>query len=178
MRDDGYITAEEEKAARAEKLTLRKRSATEVVQADFFAEEVRRNLLAAYGEKGLYESGLTVMTTLVPALQEVADQALRDGLIAYDRRHGWRGPYAKIADVKEGSGWEEEFARLAQRRPLFGPPTWQLAVVTKVDAQSATIAGLRGRRRGHHSLRRDAVGPARPSPTSGSAARPAGRPTS
>ena len=142
MRDDGYITADEEKAAKAEKLTLRKRSATEVVQADFFAEEVRRNLLAAYGEKGLYESGLTVMTTLVPAIQEIADQALREGLIAYDRRHGWRGPYAKIADVKEGSGWEDEFARLVQRRPLFGLPTWQLAVVTKVEAQSATIAGL------------------------------------
>jgi penicillin-binding protein 1A len=142
MRDDGYITAEEEKAARAEKLVLRKRSATEVVQADFFAEEVRRNLLAAYGEKGLYESGLTVMTTLVPAIQEIADQALREGLIAYDRRHGWRGPYAKISDVKEGSGWEDEFARLVQRRPLYGMPTWQLAVVTKVEAQSATIAGL------------------------------------
>ena len=142
MRDDGYITAEEEKAARAEKLTVRKRSATEVVQADFFAEEVRRNLLAAYGEKGLYESGLTVMTTLVPAIQEIADRALREGLIAYDRRHGWRGPYAKIADVKEGSGWEDEFARLVQRRPLYGLPTWQLAVVTKVEAQSATIAGL------------------------------------
>jgi penicillin-binding protein 1A len=142
MRDDGYITADEEKAAKAEKLTLRKRSATETVQADFFAEEVRRNLLAAYGEKGLYESGLTVMTTLDPAIQEIADQALREGLIAYDRRHGWRGPYAKIADVKEGSGWEEELARLAQRRPLYGPATWQLAVVTKVEAQSATIAGL------------------------------------
>src|SRR6187549_3007683 len=142
MRDDGYITADEEKAARAEKLTLRKRSATEVVQADFFAEEVRRNLLAAYGEKGLYESGLTVMTTLVPAIQDIADQALREGLIAYDRRHGWRGPWAKIADVKEGSNWEEEFGRIVQRRPLYGPPGWQLAVVTKVEAQSATIAGL------------------------------------
>src|SRR4051812_8260478 len=142
MRDDGYITAEEEKAAKAEKLTLRKRAPAEVVTADYFAEEVRRNLLAAYGEKSLYESGLTVLTTLDPAIQEVADQALREGLIAYDRRHGWRGPYAKIADVKEGSNWEEEFGRIAQRRPLYGPPTWQLAVVTKVEAQSATIAGL------------------------------------
>jgi penicillin-binding protein 1A len=38
--------------------------------------------------------------------------------------------------------WEEEFARIAQRRPLFGPPGWQLAVVTKVEAQSVSIAGL------------------------------------
>ncbi|WP_296383007.1 penicillin-binding protein 1A [Reyranella sp.] len=142
MRDDGYITSEEEKQAKAEKLTLRKRAPTEVVTADFFAEEVRRNLIAAYGEKALYESGLTVMTTLDPKIQEIADQALREGLIAYDRRHGWRGPWAKIADMKEGSNWEEEFARIAQRKPLFGPPGWQLAVVTKIEATSASIAGL------------------------------------
>ena len=139
MQEDGYITAAEAQAARAEKLQLRKRSNTETAQADFFAEEVRRNLLAAYGEKGLYEGGLTVSTTLDPAVQAVADTALRDGLIGYDRRHGWRGPYAKIPDM---SVWEEEFARIVQRRPLFGPPDWQLAVVSKVDAQSVQIVGL------------------------------------
>ena len=139
MLEDGYITSAEMQQAKAEKLQLRRRGATEVVQADFFAEEVRRNLLAAYGEKGLYEGGLTVSTTLDPAIQAVADKALRDGLIAYDLRHGWRGPYAKIADM---SLWEEEFARIAQRRPLAGPPGWQLAVVTKVDPQSVSVAGL------------------------------------
>ena len=139
MLEDGYISAAEMQQAKAEKLQLRRRGATEIVQADFFAEEVRRNLLAAYGEKGLYEGGLTVSTTLDPAIQAVADKSLREGLIAYDRRHGWRGPYAKIADM---AVWEEEFARIAQRRPLFGPPGWQLAVVTKVEAQSASIAGL------------------------------------
>jgi penicillin-binding protein 1A len=136
MQEDGYITAAEAQAAKTERLQLRHRSATEVVQADFFAEEVRRNLLAAYGEKGLYEGGLTVRTTLDPAMQTIADAALRDGLIAYDRRHGWRGPHAKISDM---SAWEEELARVAQRRPLFGPPAWQLAVVTKVDAQSVQL---------------------------------------
>ena len=142
MRADGYITAEEEAAAKKEKLVLRKRGATETAQADFFSEEVRRNLVAAYGEQGLYEGGLTVSTTLDPAIQKVSDEALRAGLIAYDRRHGWRGPYARIADVKEGGGWEEEFARIQQRRPLYGPDTWRLAVVTKVEATQASIAGL------------------------------------
>ena len=141
MQEDGYITAAEAQKARGEKLQLRRRSATETTTADFFAEEVRRNLMAAYGEKGLYEGGLTVSTTLDPAYQSAADTALRDGLIAYDRRHGWRGPYAKIPDM---SVWEEEFARIAQRRPLFGPPAWQLAVVSKVDAQSVQIVGLPG----------------------------------
>jgi penicillin-binding protein 1A len=140
MQDDGYITAAEAAAARAEKLQYRRRGPTEAVTADFFAEEVRRNLQAAYGDKGLYESGLTVLTTLDPKIQEVADGALRDGLISYDRRHGWRGAYAKIADMS--GSWEEEFQRIQQRRPLYGPPTWQLAVVTRVDQQAATIAGL------------------------------------
>ncbi len=139
MSEDGYITAAEAQAARAEKLQYRRRGTTEVAQADFFAEEVRRNLMAAYGEKGLYEGGLTVSTTLDPAIQTVADNALREGLIAYDRRHGWRGPYAKIPDM---TVWEEEFARIAQRRPLAGPAAWQLAVVNKVDAQSVQIVGL------------------------------------
>ncbi len=139
MMEDGYITAAEAQAAKAEKLQYRRRGATEVAQADFFAEEVRRNLMAAYGEKGLYEGGLTVSTTLDPAIQNAADTALRDGLIAYDRRHGWRGSYAKIADM---TAWEEEFARIAQRRPLAGPAAWQLAVVNKVDAQSIQIVGL------------------------------------
>jgi penicillin-binding protein 1A len=141
MQEDGYIKPAEAQAARAEKLQLRRRGATETTQADFFAEEVRRNLLAAYGEKGLYEGGLTVSTTLDPAYQSAADTALRDGLITYDRRHGWRGPYAKIPDM---SVWEEEFARIAQRRPLLGPATWQLAVVNKVEAQSVQIVGLPG----------------------------------
>jgi penicillin-binding protein 1A len=140
MQDDGYITVAEAAAARAEKLVYRKRGPTESVTADFFAEEVRRNLLAAYGDKGLYEGGLTVTTTLDPKIQEVADRSLREGLIAYDRRHGWRGPYAKIADMN--NSWEEEFARIQQRRPLYGPPTWQLAVVTKITPQAATVAGL------------------------------------
>jgi penicillin-binding protein 1A len=139
MLEDGYITQAEMQAARAEKLQLRRRGATEVVTADFFAEEVRRNLLAAYGEKGLYEGGLTVSTTLDPAIQAVADRSLREGLITYDRRHGWRGAYAKIADM---SVWEEEFARIGQRRPLFGPPGWQLAVVSKIDPQSVQLVGL------------------------------------
>jgi penicillin-binding protein 1A len=139
MRDDGYISQAEMDQAKTEKLQYRRRGNTEVVQADFFAEEVRRNLMAAYGEKGLYEGGLTVSTTLDPAIQNVADNALRDGLIVYDRRHGWRGPYAKIPDM---SVWEEEFARIAQRRPLTGPPSWQLAVVSKVEPQAVQIMGL------------------------------------
>ena len=54
-------------------------------------EEVRRELVARFGEKTVYEGGLTVRTSYTRNYQEMADKAFRDGLIAYDRRHGWRG---------------------------------------------------------------------------------------
>ncbi len=159
MLEDGYITQAEMQQAKAEKLQLRRRGNTEVVQADFFAEEVRRNLLAAYGEKGLYDGGLTVSTTLDPAIQAAADNALRDGLITYDRRHGWRGPYAKIPDM---GVWEEEFARIVQRRPLSGPAGWVLAVVSKgrspVGVAGRVACGRRRGRRGDAALCRDDLG--------------------
>ena len=178
MKDDGYITVAEEQAAKAERLTLRKRSATETAQADFFSEEVRRNLLAAYGEQGLYEGGLTVSTTLDPAIQKASDNALREGLIAYDRRHGWRGPYAKIADMKEGS-WEEEFARIQQRRPMYGPDG--LAPRRRHEGggnpgADRWIARRGWRHRRRDPVRRDAMGLRhRPQPDRGRVPQPAGQ---
>ena len=58
--------------------------------ADYFAEEVRRELVARFGEDALYKGGLTVRTTLDPRLQAIADKVLRDGLVTYDRAHGCR----------------------------------------------------------------------------------------
>src|SRR5947207_6038672 len=133
-------TSTEVAGLQAEYVVFHNAEPTEIVTADFFAEEVRRNLLSAYGEKGLYEGGLTVSTTLDPVIQQTADKALRDGLVDYDRRHGWRGPYAKIADMS--NDWEQEFARIQQRRPLNAPSSWQLAVVTAVGPQAAIIAGV------------------------------------
>lgn len=96
MTEDGVLAPGEAAQARAEPLVVRKRDDTEYVTADYFAEEVRRELLARYGEKQLYKGGLSVRTTLDPKLQEMADKALRDGLEAYDRRHGWRGAIARL----------------------------------------------------------------------------------
>src|SRR5262249_21416080 len=92
MAQDGKITPDEARLAMAEPLITRSRDEAETVRADYFAEEVRRELVERFGEDGLYKAGLSVRTTLDPRLQEIANTALRDGLMAYDRRHGWRGP--------------------------------------------------------------------------------------
>ena len=138
MLEDGHVSPAEAEAATAEELIVRDRADTEFVRADFFAEEVRRELIELYGEDQLYGGGLSVRTTLAPNLQAIADKVLRRGLIAYDRRHGWRGPVAAL-DLSEGD-WQLRLA--AVERPE-GAPEWDLAVVLEVGSKTATV-GLEG----------------------------------
>jgi len=142
MAEDGYVTDQAAEAAKAEPIELRRRDPEETVRADYFAEEVRRELFARYGEAGLYKGGLSVRTTLEPKLQAIADRVLRQGLIAYDRHHGWRGPLSKGAATKDWGA-----ASLAALAVPPGAADWQLAVVLKLDEQGADI-GLKGGGRG------------------------------
>ena len=139
MAEDGRITGEQAEAAWAEPLTVRQRDDTEFVTAQWFSEEVRRRLVERYGEKALYEGGLSVRTTLQPRLQKIADETLRAGLRAYDRRHGWRGPVARIA---AGGGWQAALAGVP--RPA-GLGDWELAVVRELAAGAASIGLADGR---------------------------------
>jgi penicillin-binding protein 1A len=133
--EDGFISEAEAASAKAEPLVVRIREAIEEVQADYFAEEVRRELIGLYGEEGLYEGGLSVRTTLDPHLQEIAQRALREGLMSYDRRHGWRGPLAQI-ELPEDATWSHLLPE--QPRPL-GVEDWALAVVLSVSDGKAEI---------------------------------------
>jgi penicillin-binding protein 1A len=140
MLDVGAIDRAAAEQAIAEPLVLRQRAPTEMVSADYFVEEVRRELVAQHGEAFLYQGGLSIRTTISPTLQAIADRALRDGLIDYDRRHGWRGPVAHTA-LHEDQAWP---ALLAEMDRSAGLDTWQLALVTALDAQGATIGLVDG----------------------------------
>jgi penicillin-binding protein 1A len=96
MQEDGVIGAEDARLARAEPLNVRRRDEIVFVGADYFAEEIRRELVVRYGEQRLYKGGLSVRSTLDSELQEIADRTLRRGLEDYDRRHGWRGAIARL----------------------------------------------------------------------------------
>jgi penicillin-binding protein 1A len=133
MSENGFITQAEAQAATQEPLTVSTASTGDETTADYFAEEVRRDLLERYGDEGLYEGGLSVRTTLDPDLQRMADKALREGLIEYDQRHGWRGPVTRIEIVP---GWGDALAKV--ERPA-GLGTWRLGAVVKADAKAATI---------------------------------------
>ncbi|MCH7693606.1 MAG: penicillin-binding protein 1A [Proteobacteria bacterium] len=137
MLADVSITVDEAVRAKAEPMAVHRRSEIEFVDAEYFAEEVRRELLGRYGETQLYKGGLSVRTTLDPGLQAIAARVLRQGLEAYDRRHGWRGPITRFEDTAEGGvAWAEELARL-QAPPGIGE--WRMAVVLALDKAGADI---------------------------------------
>ena len=143
MVEAGFLSQAQGEAAKAKPITLRQRDETEVVKADYFTEEVRRELLARYGDKEVYSSGLSVRTSLDPKLQAIADRSLRDALIAYDRRHGYRGPLTHIVIAGD---WR---ARLkAMPLPAGADEVgWRLAVVLATNAAGAEIGlndGARG----------------------------------
>jgi penicillin-binding protein 1A len=137
MAEVGYIAPSESRLVQQTPLIVQQRQTEEFVNAAYFTEEVRRQLYDAYGEKGLYEGGLSVRTTLDSRLQGIARKVLRDGLEEYDRRHGWRGPVATITP----ENWRSELAKV--EKPA-GAGNWQLAAVLQVDEDSASIGLLSG----------------------------------
>jgi penicillin-binding protein 1A len=141
MLENGYITAEEAETAKAKPLGVNIRATgAHIFAAEYFAEEVRRTLLTAYGEDKLYGGGLSVRTTLDPTLQKVARQALIDGLVAFDRRKGWRGAVKKI-DIS--GDWGKGLREVKGPRDI---EPWRLGVVLQADAKKA-IVGLRPEKR-------------------------------
>ena len=140
MVENGYVTKEEGEAAQKEPLGVKVRTTgPHIFAADYFAEEVRRQIGEMYGEKTLYEGGLSIRTSLDPGLQVLARQMLMKGLVKYDETRGWRGP---VKTVELGDDWGPA---VAEATPLSDVLEWKLAVVLSVTDSAAEI-GLRPNR--------------------------------
>ncbi len=112
MADERYITQAESDAAKARPIVLKGQPQPDKSIAPFYLEEVRKHLERQYGAKALYESGLSVTTTLDPTLQVLANRAIEKGLRTYDKRHGWRRPVRNViseahtADAYKDERWK------------------------------------------------------------------------
>jgi len=134
LREDGKITAAEADAAKAETLQIRLRDPHDSVRAEYYAEEVRRELTEAYGDDSVQQDGYAVRTNVDPKLQALADAALRRGLVAYDQsKTGYRGVVKHLANMDK---WQH------QLEMMDAPPggeDWKLAVVLNLSASAADI---------------------------------------
>ncbi len=134
MVENGFVVKADGEEAKKQPLGVTgRRTGSYLFASDYFAEEVRRQIIEKYGDKSLYEGGLSVRTSLDPQMQIVARKALQDGLLTYDQRRGFRGPVAKISATGD---WGAELAKV---NALSDVPEWKLAVVLAVSASRVDI---------------------------------------
>jgi penicillin-binding protein 1A len=143
LLENGWIKQADADKARKDPLTVTNRSnAAHIFAGEYFAEEVRRDVFERYGEKKLYEGGLSVRTTLDPKIQVMARKTMVAGLVNYDEQQGWRGPISKL-DISGDWG-----VKLADVKSLSDISPWRMAVVLETSDQSARIGFQPGRELG------------------------------
>jgi len=134
MLEDGKLTAPRAEAARNQPIQLKLQHDPNSL-APYFAEDVRRYLENKYGSDQVHEGGLRVYTSIDMDLQKAANQAVLDGLAAYERRHGWKGQLENVVALGmklqdyQHPDWEDE--------PETGAYTH--AMVTAISPGVATI---------------------------------------
>lgn len=142
MTEDKVITAEQAAAAKAQPIAPAAfRRLETLTGGEYFSEDVRRQLIDQVGADLTNQGGLVVHTSLDPGLQALADKTLRDGLMRYDQKGGWRGPVNRIAgggDLR--AGWAASLGNLA--RPAGMLADWRLGVVIEESAGEAKLGFL------------------------------------
>ena len=133
MKQNGAIDQEAYEMAIAEPDDAELHKVKAEASAPYLAEMVRREMIERYG-KAVYTSGYEVVTTLDVRLQKAANEALRKGLIAYSKRHGYRGPEANLV-LDEVN--EEEWSNLLDDYRTIGGLT--AGLVTRVDDKSVEV---------------------------------------
>ena len=134
MVENGYVEPGEGEKAKALPIGAKpRRGGTYLFAGEYFTEEVRRQLIARYGEDALYEGGLSVRTTLDPDLQLIARKSLQNGLMKYDTLRGYRG---SITTVDISGDWGPA---LFEVPGLYDIPEWDVAVVLESGEEGLTI---------------------------------------
>ena len=147
MLSNNFITRAQYDAAMAEPLgTVLRRTPKYAQVGGYFVEEVRRQLIKQFGENAqsgphsVYEGGLWVRTSYDKRLQDLATEALRDGLVRFEGGRGWSGPIRHV-DL-DGDNWQQA---LLNTNIGLDYRDWRAAIVTAKDTGEATIGFANGR---------------------------------
>ncbi|KTR98031.1 MULTISPECIES: peptidoglycan glycosyltransferase/peptidoglycan DD-transpeptidase MrcA [Pantoea] len=135
MLDQNYITQQQYNDARNTPLTASYHGPEIAFSAPYLTELVRQEMVKRYGDSA-YDDGYKVYTTVTRHLQEAAQQAVRNNVMAYDMRHGYRGPTNVLWKVGEASWDHTRIVNALKDLPVYGP--LNAAVVTSASADEAT----------------------------------------
>jgi len=125
LHENNIINSDQLIKYRLEEIKLKKRKIKLLKEANYYSEEIRRNIKDNYGFDKLYAEGLSIKSALDKDLQLYALSALRKGIESYDRRHGWRGP---ILNTKLDSNWKKKI----KEKKLDPSLKWEFAEIVEV----------------------------------------------
>ena len=128
LLENGYINESDYKEFTNNKISLKKRKKTFTEDTSYYVEDIRKDVVEKLGFDKVYKQGLNISTPINLDLQKIAIKSLREGLISYDKRRGWRGP---IINSKRLDNWNKDI-NLDKFR-LEKSINWEIAKVIKID---------------------------------------------
>ncbi len=132
LLDNNYLNSEWYEKLTKEEIILKKNKKIYLEDAQYFIEDVRKSVIETLSYDKVYKQGFNINTPIDLNLQTIATKSLRDGLIAYDKRKGWRGP---LTNKIYNSEWKKGL----EKYKLENSINWKLAIVKKLNKFSAEI---------------------------------------
>ena len=114
------------------KIILKKRKKTFIEDTSYYVEDIRKDVVDQLGFDKVYKQGLNISTPINLSLQKIAIKSLRDGLVSYDKRKGWRGPLLRD---KKLNNWKNNLDKFRLENSI----NWNLAIVKKINKFSVKI---------------------------------------
>ena len=132
LLDNNFISNKEYQLLKEKNIQLKKTKRVFLEDAQYYIEDVRKNIIEILSYEKVYNQGFNINTPINLELQKIATDSLRNGLIKYDKRKGWRGPILnKTYSKKWHSGLEKYY--------LESSINWDIAIIRKISKFSAEI---------------------------------------
>jgi len=130
--ENNYINKKNQEELLLKKIILKKRKKIFTEDTSYYVEDIRKDVVEKLGFDKVYKQGLNISTPINVGLQKIATASLRQGLIEYDKRKGWRGA---LTNIKKLEKWNKEVDKFRLERSI----NWDLAIVEKIDKFSIEI---------------------------------------
>jgi len=130
--ENRYINEKKYKKFTSNKINLKKRKKTFTEDTSYYVEDIRKEVVDKHGFDKVYKQGLNISTPINLNLQKIAIKSLREGLISYDKRKGWRGPILKS---KQLNNWNDKLDKHRLEKSI----NWNLAIIKKINKFSVEI---------------------------------------
>ena len=125
--DNDFINQDDYSKLKNKPIELKKIKKVFLENSQYYVEDVRKNIIEKLTYEKVYNQGYNINTPINLKLQKIGTQSLRNGLIAYDRRKGWRGPIKNITYSKD---W---FKKIEKKFKLEKSIGWQIAIVKRIN---------------------------------------------